>query len=893
MRRYLLLLVALCSLWVRAQQSDVTLNCDKETYDCLLKVSNSNLSNGNIHLFTTTHLDLGWSEHVYDAIIERDRHLVTPTLEKLEKEPLSKKDFEQSTTVLEFFHRQPEQKERLVKLVQEGRLSVGASYIQPYEEMYSGESLARQFYLGKLWMRKNLAGYESKIYYNVDVPGRTLQMPQILNKSGVKCMFITRMEKGVGDWYSPDGSAAMYYSSGHYVQFYQFLGSATFEEFAKRMARESQDWIVNGLNDVAVNKRGVMPAMLNYEFMWDQTPIQNIEPYTSTWNSITKISCPGEPTVSVSLPKFIISTSEGFVEALQKTSYNIPSIRGERPNVWIYIHGPSHERAISASRNGDVLLTALEKFSTVNAILNNNMALYPKEEIDEIWRDKIYPDHGWGGKSGEVTDNLFLECFTRSQNRSAVLLDKTLVSLASGVNSKEKKGTPIVIFNPLSWTRSGVTTTRIAFKKGELQDVSIYDINGEKLASQLSTPVYYDDGSLRTATLSFTAPNVPSIGYTTVYLKPANKSIAKQLVNNSVIENQYYRVELGKGGVKQIFDKEFNCDLLNTDKFMAGEVFTVESVGNGAGEFDAIQPISLNGFDKMSNHDAEWNVIEEGDHFTRYKLRNPIKNAVIELQLTVYNDIKKIDFDIALKNWDGVLYREYRMAMPMANKMNVSYEVPFGAVEVGTDEAQGPAGERYQTPNQDITIRGIENWISAYDRRIGVTLSSSVVAVDFRDPTDKNNPLPILQPILLASRNSCYGGGNSYLQFGDHNYHFSLSSHKAGKTEGNKFGRGENEVLHTYYNPNKAKTATLPESSSFFSVNDPNLIITTVKRAENSDDVVYRLYNISQNDTEHKLVSPILKNKGTKKRLNIIEDEVSNTDITRVGKYAIETFMIQ
>ncbi len=31
------------------------------------------------------------------------------------------------------------------------------------------------------------------------------------------------------------------------------------------------------------------------------------------------------------------------------------------------------------------------------------------------------------------------------------------------------------------------------------------------------------------------------------------------------------------------------CPLLNTEKFLGGEVISMRSVGNGAGEFDAVQ----------------------------------------------------------------------------------------------------------------------------------------------------------------------------------------------------------------------------------------------------------------------------------------------------------------
>lgn len=80
------------------------------------------------------------------------------------------------------------------------------------------------------------------------------------------------------------------------------------------------------------------------------------------------------------------------------------------------------------------------------------------------------------------------------------------------------------------------------------------------------------------------------------------------------IETPFYRIELGKGGVKSIFDK-------------------------------------------VSDHLAEWDVVERGAVYTTYKLRQPIRNAVVETNLIVYHDLKKIDFETSLLNWEAILLK--------------------------------------------------------------------------------------------------------------------------------------------------------------------------------------------------------------------------------------------
>lgn len=85
---------------------------------------------------------------------------------------------------------------------------------------------------------------------------------------------------------------------------------------------------------------------------------------------------------------------------------------------------------------------------------------------------------------------------------------------------------------------------------------------------------------------------------------------------------------------------------------------------------------------------------------------------------------------------EGVLYREYRMAIPLnMENEQISYETAFGVVNVGKDEIEGYAGERYTTVCKNIDPRGIENWISANSLDFGMTLSSCVAVADYIDPT--------------------------------------------------------------------------------------------------------------------------------------------------------------
>jgi alpha-mannosidase len=395
------------------------------------------------------------------------------------------------------------------------------------------------------------------------------------------------------------------------------------------------------------------------------------------------------------------------------------------------------------------------------------------------------------------------------------------------------------------------------------------------------------------------AENVPSVGYKTFYIQPSSRQATKTEKHfQKEVTNQYYRITFSNGGISSIYDKELGRELIDSMKFKAGEVFTLNSIGNGAGEFSDIQTTDMAGYDKTGNYATKWEVEEDGAVFTTYKFRQPIRYAVVEQHVKLYHQQKRIDFETELLNWEGVLYREFRMAIPL--KMSdgqVAYEVPFGVVNVGKDEMAGAAGERYTTPCKNIHPRGIMNWISSSNADFGVTLSSSVAVADWIDPTDHPIANQILQPILMASRKSCHGEGNEYLQTGNHAFRFSLTSHQPGWENSAFSGVRSNEMLSTVIPAHQFENASLPESMSFFRADGRNVVLSTLKKAEDNDGTVVRLVDFSGKDQSLKIES--FKPFKVAGSTNLIEQDMKPLEMNgsvvklNLGHHAIETLLLK
>ena len=113
------------------------------TVDNLLKLADSKLSSGKIFLMNSSHQDIAWMDSPEKCVIDRDTMLLTPLYEKaMNADPTYRFDVEDALMLKEFIQRHPDKKDGISKLLKEGKISCGSSYIQPYEEMYSGESLS-------------------------------------------------------------------------------------------------------------------------------------------------------------------------------------------------------------------------------------------------------------------------------------------------------------------------------------------------------------------------------------------------------------------------------------------------------------------------------------------------------------------------------------------------------------------------------------------------------------------------------------------------------------------------------------------------------------------------------------------------------------------------------
>lgn len=867
------------------QKNLLTLNrgnmeLDARMVECPINSDWGYFKNGVIHIIQSSHQDIAWMDTPEYCRNERIHDIIIPALDMMKEDPEFTFEMEQTLNLMEFLEVYPERRQEVIDRYKEGRFAWGATFNQPYEGLSSGEQLVRQTYFGRKWILENMPGCDDRTANNVDVPGRTMQMPQILAKSGVDNLLVSRMGEGFYDWYSPDGSKVLTYTPGNYgwaTLIWKYFSRDAVYAMQKLQARTSL-W-----NDYFEQHH--LPPHYAILMSCDATKPASFKEIIREWNDIAERS-------EVELPRLTTSTVESYLNKVKVDGASFRKIEGERPNLWLYIHGPAHYQQTLDKRRAGVVLPAAETFTTI-ASVSKGQWNYPRDQFDRAWMASIYPDHGLGGKNGETTDGIYADSLHQAYVIGKELLHNSLDGLTADIAAREGD---LVVFNDLTWNR----TTVVEYPLEQSQEVAVTDVFGREVPSQIGVNA---EGE---RVLRFVDTALPSLGYKTYRLKTVKKNRAVlpdgvSQTSNSY-SNRYYDLLFGDGGITCFYDKELKRNLAQTEKFAFGDVIDAGYTGNGAGEFTRIRNLVPGDLTALSSVRADWKITQTGALFTCFENVVPSKFARVIQRITVYHDIKKIDFDVCIENFTGEHNRQYRIMFPLDMKVSqsaVNYEVPMGVARVGEHEMKeipyGWAWEgTYEHHPADSHPREIQNFISANGNGFGCTVSSCVAVADWIDPSREQADYVVLQGVLLSSHKSCHGEGNWYHQKGTHRFHFSVLGHAEDWRNCYAYALDANHPALVCVKRNAG--GQLKMEDSLITVSDRFVALSTLKKADTEDAVILRLVEMEGVDKEVVVTLPFAARRVVK--CNLIEQNGEETPLKgnelkiKMEHHSIETYKI-
>ncbi|MEM7396214.1 MAG: hypothetical protein AAF492_28090, partial [Verrucomicrobiota bacterium] len=395
----------------------------------------------------------------------------------------------------------------------------------------------------------------------------------------------------------------------------------------------------------------------------------------------TAIATPG------TLTNGSVQTAMNTIMAEVGTNLNgaATTVQGERPNLWLYEAGPGNYQAIKAMRAGVRSVVANEQFSTIRGLLEGDFNNYPSNVIDACWKNLSFTCHGWEWGSVDEFKARYQTALAECQKS----LTTTLQALAGQVKTQTGKGTPLVVFNPLSWARErDVVTCRIpkGFKPGEF---ILYASNKGKLSS-------IDYQATGDNKMVFVASDVPALGYKTFYLKegiyspsPGTHRIGATWTAKADFTHYSMTPSTNGVGIKSIVDKELG-EILNTssDITLGADLLLLDADGlMGAGpdkyySHNTVRTIT-NRLTKAA-YKAGWTCKEAGPIRVVYETDDiQTSDYTYRLKVTVYQapGIKRIDLEPSIIDWTGAIYSEVRFTLPLKRPTpkagDVAYAVPY------------------------------------------------------------------------------------------------------------------------------------------------------------------------------------------------------------------------
>ena len=766
----------------------------------------------------------------------------------------------------------PEAEEKVRRLVAGGKLLIGPLYTQPDEALASSEALVRNLLIGHRLALKY--GRVMKVGYFPDTFGHTAQLPQILRGFGIDNFVFMR---GLGDeaermkveflWEAPDGSKV--------VARYLYYGycNANMLGVAGTPYRGTLWEAPDGWHTVFLDVYYEEPKP-NLENALDRVKklAYEVLPRTSTGVLLLMNGCDHMPPQigiidvieyirSRGVAKLEHGNLEMYVDELRRHVDEMEVYKGE-------MRGCRRQPILSGSISARMYLKQLnyraqmllesyaEPLSAWAMLLGSE---YPHRLLLKAWKlvlqnqahDSIY-----GSGIDPVHDENEARFLQAIEIASNVAYEAArVVAERGGFQAPPNAVARIFVYNPLNIVRSDVATV-IADVPEEAYEV--VDERGRRAPVQI-VKVFEEWG--RRVRLSFIAHEVPPLGYKVFYLVPVKGKSEVVVDEGTRIENEFFVVEADaeRGGELRIEDKETGMRLegvgVIVDEGDAGDEYNYSPPREGDVKvmstlFKArIKRIRGPVFSKLLiEYVLEIPARLEGQRRSSEKAGIPV---VVEV--TLYRGVRRVDIRVELEN--RAEDHRLRVRIPTGLKVDRSYaDSHFYVIE---RKIEPPKGEGWV--EQPPTTHPQLFWVCVTDGVRGVTVANrGLPEYEVRDENGAVIYLTLLRAVGWLSRGDLqtrrgHAGPpipTPKAQCKRHfTFEYSLILHEKGWLESKSYIEARAFALPFLTMQLEARDGER-SSHSVISVKPVELVVTALKKAEDSGWLVLRFYNISGEKVE-------------------------------------------
>ncbi len=752
------------------------------------------------HLIGHAHIDLAWLWRWEETVHDVATHTFRGTLEQMDKFPGL--TFAQSqAAIYEAVEKEyPELFERIKDKVRAGTwVPVGGMWAEPDLNMPDGESFARQLLYGKRYFLEKF-GVDVTVGWNPDGFGHNFQLPQILSKAGIKYYVFERCapeRTPIFWWEGQDGSRLLaYVPPGWYLVNLQDGVRDLLEEASENTALKDF-MLLYGEGDHGGGPRATDLAAIR-KFQKDKNH-----------------------------PRLGFVTPEKYFQAIQAAGVDFPVLKQELNFTFPACYTTQAETK-KYNRELENLLVAAEKFSAV-AVSRGARAYYPERDIDEAWKIVLrnqFHDILDGSSIGPVYDES-RRCYEAARRRAQRALDFSLEAIVSQIDTRGE-GTPLVVFNPLSWERTEPVEAAVTFMTPAAA-VKLIDGKGAEVPCQV---MGRSERAGRTEIrFLFIAEKVPAFGYETFRILEADAGQEFEtslLVEGQTAENEFIRLVLDPktGWMSKLYDKRIGREMLD------GEGNVLQAIVDEPPNMSAWQLGLKENVANIGQEGASVELLESGPVRVVLRVTSVFRNSLFVQDVMLYHKVPRVDCRVRM-NWEERNLM-IKAAFPVAAKSPLAdFEIPYGAISRPVDGTEVPA-LRWIDLTDETATHGLS---LLNDCKYGFDVKDNIMRISLVHGATDPDP--------EADR-------------GEHELLYSLYPHAGDWKEAKTFRRG-----YELNNPLLARTAMVhpgrwPSARSFFKVEPENVIMSAVKKESGyfSRAMILRVYEICGRETELRIALP-------------------------------------
>ena len=738
-----------------------------------------------------THIDVAWLWTVAQTREKVARSFST-VLKYMDEYPEYK--FMSSQPALYQFlkERYPETYEKIKERVKEGRWEPeGGMWVEADCNLTSGESLVRQFLYGKKFFKDEF-GIDSRILWLPDVFGYSGALPQIMKKSGIKYFMTTKLA-----WNQIN---KVPYDT---MMWRGIDGSEIFTHLITTLGvgQSEADFFTtyNGM----LHPDAILGGWHRYQNKDINNDILIAFGYGDGGGGPTREMLETSKRMEKGIrgiPKVRQEFAGNYFEELEERVEGNKSLPVWEGELYFEYHRGTYTsmgRNKRSNRRCEQLLMDAELLEVLTGTSE-------KEEMDKIWRTVLlnqFHDILPGSSIAEVYEVTKKE-YAEIESRLAEMIAEKLNLLMDGGQDK------ISVFNTLGFDRNDV--------------VSLGDCHAAALTDE-SGKIYPVQETAQGAVAYIT--DIPAKGGKTLQLLDTVKEEASRIqITENGIETPFYRISIDENGLfTSIYDKECDREVLKAgEKGNLLRMYEDKPMHYDCWDIDMYY--SEKYWDAEKADKIQWT--EEGPVRATLEIQRTISNSVIKQKIHFYADSRRIDFS----TW--VDWKEHQHLLKVHFPVNIhsdeaTFEVQFGNLKrkihgnTSWDEA------RFESCGQ--------KWMDISEGHYGVSLLNDCKYG--YSAKDSNIALTLIKSGIEPNKTADQE---------EHVFTYALYPHKEMWSAAG--------TVQEAYKLNQPAYATKGElkntGKSFISTDKDNIIIETVKPAENGDGIIVRLYDCENSLTK-------------------------------------------